>query len=115
MLSKNAKKVLKIVQKSESYKIAYFDLKKQLGWDIDQVRSACNQLIMDDLAAEKSSIAIPGTPPSPWGIVLQEKGRYRWKYIMVDCAKFILKSIIVPVIVSALTTLITLLLTGFLN
>lgn len=112
MLSKNAKKVLKLLKKSDNQKISYYELNTALGWNTDKVQSACNQLIEERLATEKNITFPPNKAQGAWGIVLTERGRYYRKYIMEDIAKFILKSILVPIIVSLLTTLITLLLTG---
>ena len=110
MLSKNARKILKIAKKSKEKTVFYPDLKKELEWDYDAIKSACSQLIQADLADEKYHSPIPGQKV-PWGIVLTERGRNSKKYFWFDVFSFLFKSIAVPIFVSIITAIITTILT----
>lgn len=114
MLSRNAKRIFRTAKKSNSYKVAYKELESQLGLDADSVHSACKQLFDMGLAEEKTVHYARGTA-SPWGIVLSERGRNRWRYTLEKVGLFFLRELLLPIIVSILTTLITLLLNGFLT
>lgn len=109
MLSRNAKKVLVITKGTG--KSAYLDLKKQLGWEFDDVRSACLQLIEAGLAVEKDYAPMPGHRAA-WGIVLTEEGRNSKKYFWAKAGAFLFKSIAVPIAVAAITAFITALITA---
>lgn len=113
MLSRNAKKVLKLAKKNKDQKISYDALKQILAWDYDKIHSACDQLIQQNLVKEKQGLIIPGRAytSSAWGVVLTEKGRHRWKYIAEDAWMFTFKSVIIPIVVSAITALITAIIT----
>ena len=106
MLSKNARKVLKIAKKTTKKAISYADLVKKLGLDFGAVRSAGNQLIENELATEKYHAPTPGKEVL-WGISLTEKGRNSRKYFWVGIIKFLFNSIVVPIAVSIITTILT--------
>ena len=106
MLSKNARTILKIAKSSEEQKVAYLELKAQLSWDFDKVKSAGDQLISAGLASEKYYSPIPGQRVL-WGVVLTEKGRNSRKYFWVSVGEFLFKSIAVPIVVAFITALIT--------
>lgn len=116
MLSRNAKKILKITKRTAKKAMAYEDMKQVLGWDYDKIHSACDQLIQKNLAKEKAGIALPGwRGSSAWGIVLSEEGRSRWVYTAEELTKFLIKSVLVPIGVSILTTLLTMFVTWLLS
>lgn len=116
MLSKDAHMVLKIAKRTSEKKIAYLELKKQLNWDFDRIKSAGNQLIKFGLASEKYYSPVPGSNVL-WGIVLTEEGRNSTKNFLARIGSFLLKSVAVPIVVAvitaAITTLITLWIQGF--
>lgn len=114
MLSKNERKIFKLAKKSKENKLDYSVAQETLGITYDDVQSACKSLILRGLAEEKKY------SPSheawiPWGIVLSEKGRHRVRYAVEEFLSFLLRSILVPIIVAFLTTLITIWLTGYLS
>ncbi len=114
MLSKNAKAVLHMGQKSEKKQLAYLDLKKELNWEFEDVRSACKQLIDADMAYERDYSPMPGHR-LPWGIVLTERGRNSRKYFWAGIGEFLLQSIAVPIIVAIITAVVTTLITLWLQ
>ena len=111
MLSRNSRKIFALIKQTENKQYAYFDLKKELGWDHDAVRSACQQLINSGLAIETEYSPMPGHR-LPWGIVLTEEGRHSKKYFWAKAGAFLFKSIAVPIAVAAITAFITALITA---
>ena len=111
MLSKNERNIFRLAKESKENKIQYEVAVNVLKISFDDVKSACSGLISKGLAQEK--YYAPTTKSwIPWGIVLTEKGRHRFRYTLETLGSFILKSIFVPLVVSFLTTLLTLWLTG---
>lgn len=111
LLSKNSKLILRAAKKSVGCKVSYAELAQRLNLSPDDVCSACNQLIDAKLAEIKYRTHYPGGPAA-WGIILTERGRHRWKYILEKGFIFALKELLIPILVSLLTTLITLLVSG---
>lgn len=114
MFSKNERNIIRLISKSKQNKISYYEAKKSLGIECDDVKSACNSLISKGYAEEKSYAPMPGSLV-PWGIVLSEKGRHRFRYAIESVASFLFRSILVPIIVAFATTLITIWVTGILG
>ena len=106
MLSRNAKKVFTLTKQSKDKRYAYSDLKKDLGWEYDDVKSACAQIIDAGLAMEKDYSPMPGHY-QPWGIVLKEEGRNSGKYFWAKVGEFLFKSIAIPVLVAVVTAFVT--------
>ena len=111
MLSKNERDILRLAKKSKENKIQYSKAQESLNISFDDVKSACRSLISKNLADE-AFYSPTVNSRIPWGIVLSEKGRHRFRYALEAIFSFLVKSIIVPVVVSFLTTLITIWLTG---
>lgn len=114
MLSKNERRIFKLAKDSKENKIQYSKAQELLNLSSDDVRTACRSLISKNLADE-TFYSPTVNSWIPWGIVLSEKGRHRLRYALEAFFSFLIKSIIVPVIVSFLTTLITIWLTGYLG
>lgn len=108
MLTKNAKTAYKIAKKSKGYRVAYEDLKTKLNWDDGTIQSACKLLI--DMGIADTDYATyftaAGSHSVPCGIVLTEKGRNLWKYNQESIWKFIIGSILVPILVTIATTIV---------
>lgn len=111
MLSKNERNIFKLARKSKENKIKYTDAQESLKLGRDDVQSACNGLILKGLAEEKKYSPTHGSW-IPWGIVLSEKGRHRFRCWIESLCIFLAKSILVPMVVSILTTLLTMWITG---
>ena len=105
MLSRTAKKVLKLAQSSKD-RISCQDLKSALNIDFEAAKSACDQLIENGYASEKRYQPMPGQSIFE-GIVLTEKGRNSKKYFWANVASFLFKSIFVPVFVAFITAVMT--------
>lgn len=114
MLSKNERNIFRLAKNSKENKVDYTVAQETLGLSSDDVRAACKGLISKDLAEEKRYSPSHGAW-IPWGIVLSEKGRHRFRYAMESLGLFLLKSILVPIIVAFITTLITIWLTGYIS
>ena len=114
MLSKNERNIFKLAKKSNENKVEYTDAQKSLKLSRDDVQSACNSLISRGLAEEKKYSPTHGSW-IPWGIVLSEKGRHRARYALEEFLSFLFRSILVPIVVAFLTSLITIWLTGYLS
>lgn len=112
MLSRNEKRILKLANKTDGHKVEYDVIEKTLKICSDDVHSACRSLISKDLVIEKFYSPSP-TSWIPWGIVLSENGRHRFRHSLEKFSLFILKSILVPMVVSILTTLLTMFLSQF--
>lgn len=114
MLSKNERKIFRLAKTSKVNKIEYSMAQETLGLSYDDVQAACKSLISRGLAEEKKYSPSHGAW-IPWGIVLSEKGRHRVRYAVESLCSFLFRSILVPIIVAFLTTLITIWLTGYLS
>lgn len=114
MFSKNERDVLDLAKKSNKNKISYQEAAESLGIEHDDVKAACNSLIAKGYAEEKSYSPMPGSCVA-WGIVLSEKGRHRFRYAVEALFSFMFRSILVPIIVAFVTTLITIWITGYLG
>lgn len=112
MFSKNERDILKLISKSKQSKISYHEAKESIGIEYDDVKSACSSLISKGYAEEKYYSPMPGSLV-PWGIVLSEKGRHRFRYAVETFASFVFRSVLVPIIVAFATTMITIWVTGY--
>ncbi len=112
MFSRNERKIFELAKRSKQNKVSYQEMKDSIGIGHDDAKSACNSLIEKGYASEKYYSPIPGSS-IPWGIVLSEKGRHRLRYVIELFISFLVKSVIVPIVVAFITTLITIWLTGF--
>ena len=106
MLTKDAKSVLKQANKSSSGKISFEDLQKALNWNHDDVERVCNHLILEGYANSLRKQYTAGMG-NAFGITLTEKGKHWIKYRLSVLCSFVAKSVITPIIVSVITTLVT--------
>lgn len=106
MLTKNAKSVLRQANKDASGKISFEDLQKKLKLDADETERVCNHLILEGYASSLRKQYTTGTG-KPCGIALTEKGKHWINYRLSVLGSFIAKSVVTPIVVSILTTLIT--------
>ena len=108
MLSKNSKTVYVIAKKSKEYRVTYEELETKLNWDRGTIKSACNLLIDMGIADTDYTtyFTASGSRPVPCGIVLTEKGRNLWKYNQESIWKFVVGSILIPILVTIATTIV---------
>lgn len=111
MLSRNAKKVLRLAKRKPDKSVDYAAIMKTLGMDHGSAVSACHQLISAGFAEETVSHPLPGSAV-PSGIFLTEEGRNSRKTKLYSVLDRLIFSVIVPIIVAIVTTLITLWLEG---
>ena len=114
MLSKNERDIFRLAKKSNENKVEYSAAQESLGLSYDDVQSSCKSLIEKGLASEKRYSPSQGAW-IPWGIVLSEKGRHRIRYAVETFSSFFVKSVLVPILVSILTTLFTIWLSGYIK
>lgn len=108
LLSKNAKLVFKHLKLHSDQKMAYQYIVRDLSLGPSDVKSACHQLILAGLATEYDYAPMPGGGAKPWGISLTEEGRSSRKYFWLKVGNFLFRSIITPIIVAFITTMVTL-------
>ena len=109
MLSKNAKRALNLAKTKENLSISFSDISRELGINNAEARIAGEQLAAKRLVTIYKNFTFQGHTV-PHGIRLTEEGIHRKIHLFESLSLFLLKSVIVPVIVAFLTTLITLLL-----
>ena len=112
MLSKDARRVLHILRKSPDYSMEFSDMQQRMDWNFTKAKSVGDQLVAQGFAKERYCHPMPGATLYS-GIVLTEEGRYSRTYFWSKVGSFLFKSIVVPIIVAFVTTLITLWLRGF--
>lgn len=103
MLSKNASRIYQSLKKADENELSYNDLMSQFDMEYNSVYSACQQLVSHRFARE-----INYSPSAPWGIGLTEEGRNKGRYYATLICRFLFKSVVVPIVVAFVTTLITL-------
>lgn len=106
MLTKNAKAVLRQAGKSDSGKISFEDLQAALKFSADEIERICNHLILEGYASSLRKQYTAGVG-NAYGIVLTEKGKHWVKDRINTLVSFVAKSVLTPIIVSVITTLVT--------
>lgn len=104
MIPKSARKVLRVLKVSENGSSVVADLATKAGIPYPEAQAACDYLVDMGLVRR-------GTPRehTPDYVVITAKGRYRRYYIFNAGADFLVRSIVVPTIVSVAAAIIVIL------
>lgn len=104
MIPKSARKVLRVLKVSESGSSVVANLATKAGIPYPEAQAACDYLVDIGLVRR-------GTPRehTPDHVVITAKGRYRRYYIFNAGADFLMRSIVVPTIVSVAAAIIVIL------
>lgn len=98
MLTKNASKIFRMLKKSKNGKLMFDEIRNSIRAPRDELMSACKSLVERGLAEWSDPQPRNGTY-----LVLTERGRHRFVYGVNALTDFLLKSILVPVVVTLLT------------
>lgn len=102
MLSRNAKNILRILDKATDHRRSFNSLQLDLHLSWNDVRSACDALVSHRLAFYDGN-----APEHAPAAILSEPGRHYAAYTAKQVGAYIVKSVVVPIIVALITTLVT--------
>lgn len=106
MLEKSQKIVLKLMNGEQNVDE---NLLKPYNLDLDDYFDLCETLIEDGFTSKK----IKENGETVYYTTY--KGRHHLKFRLLSCVEFWVKSVVIPLIISVLTTILTLNLSGFFN
>lgn len=112
MLTKDCRAALRKAGRETTGEIAYDALTSTLKWTPDRTHRVCNHLVSEGYANEFRKQYTSGIGKTH-GIILTEQGRHWMKHRLSLACEFVAESVMLPILVSVITTLITMWLKEF--
>ena len=112
MLTKDCRAALRKAGREATGEITYDALTSTLKWTPEKTRRVCDHLLLEGYANELRKQYTSGIGKTH-GIILTEKGKHGMKYRLSLACEFVAESVMTPILVSVITTLITMWLKEF--